>query len=216
MTGLSGSDHAKKQFCMYRKLGFIIEILKKFCVCVRFSVHAGYYIRRCPKEGEARMSDEEFEKYVRKYRVNVLTAALCLVRNESDADDIAQEVFIRFYRHKDSFESEEHIKAWLIRCAVNRSKSLLASRWYRFSEPLGSASQLIHNDRYDVGDRFFDIMGKLSKNNRIVLHMYYYEGYSAEEIAKTLGISTATAFARLSRGRKQLKKLIRNEGDEEK
>lgn len=160
------------------------------------------------------MKDSEFEHYVRLYRKSVLTAALCLVRSESDAEDITQEVFIRLYRYKGSFDSDRHIKNWLIRCAINRAKTLLGSRWHRYSQPLETAGELVHSDSYDEGDRLLELMGKLSPNNRIVLHMYYYEDYTAEEIAKLLGLSANAVSLRLSRGRQQLKKLLSEEGSD--
>lgn len=160
------------------------------------------------------MKDSEFEYYVRLYRRNVLTAALCLVRNESDAEDITQEVFIRLYRYKGKFDSDRHIKAWLIRCAINRAKTLLGSRWHKYSQPLEAAAELSQTDSYNEGDRLLELMGKLNPNNRIVLHMYYYEDYTTEEIAKILGISANAVSLRLSRGRQQLKELLSQEGSE--
>ena len=166
------------------------------------------------KGGEIRLKDSEFEYYVRLYRKSVLTAALCLVRNESDADDITQEVFIRLYKYRGRFDSDRHIKNWLIRCAINRSKTLLGSRWHKYSQPLEAASELAQTDSYNEGDRLLELMGEINANNRIVLHMYYYEDYSAEEIAKLLGISVNAVSLRLSRGRQQLKELLSKEGSE--
>ena len=166
------------------------------------------------KCGEIRLKDSEFEYYVRLYRKNVLTAALCLVQNESDAEDITQEVFIRLYKYNGWFDSDRHIKNWLIRCAINRAKTLLGSRWHKYSQPLETAAELTHTDRYNEGDRVLELMGKISPNNRIVLHMYYYEEYTAEEIAKILGISANAVSLRLSRGRQQLKELLSEEGSD--
>lgn len=161
------------------------------------------------------MTDTEFENYVRLYRRNVYAAALCLVRNSDDAEDVTQEAFMRLYRYGGSFESNEHVKAWLIRCAVNRGKTLLTSRWYKFSAPLEAASELTHTDSYDTGDELLKLLGMLGKNDRIALHMYYYEGWKAEEIAQILGISVNAVNSRLSRGRKRLKKLLTEERKDE-
>lgn len=166
------------------------------------------------KGGEIRLKDSEFEYYVRLYRKNVLTAALCLVRSESDAEDITQEVFIRLYKYKGKFDSDKHIKNWLIRCAINRAKTLLGSRWHKFSQPLDAVAELTQTDSYNEGDRLLELMGEINPNNRIVLHMYYYEDYKTEEIAKILGISVNAVSSRLSRGRQQLKELLSKEGSE--
>lgn len=161
------------------------------------------------------MTDSEFEHYVKLYRRNVFAAALCLVRNEYDADDITQEVFMRLYKFSGTFNDDEHIKAWLIRCAVNRGKSLLGSRWHKFSQPLDAAAELIHTDNYNDDSQILRLMGKLNKNNRIALHMYYYEGCTTEQIASILGISTNAVVSRLCRARHQLKKLITNERNDD-
>ncbi len=158
------------------------------------------------------MTDSEFERYVRLYRRNVFAAALCLVRNEYDADDITQEAFLRLYRYGGTFSEDEHVKAWLIRCALNRGKTMLGSGWRRRSLPLDAAAEITYTDSaYDGGSDLLKLIGKLKRNNRIALHMYYYEGYTTEEISAILGISTGAVNSRLSRGRQQLKALI---GDE--
>lgn len=161
------------------------------------------------------MTESEFEHYVRLYRRNVFAAALCLLRNEYDADDVTQEVFIRFYRYKGSFNDDEHIKAWLIRCAINCGKTMLGSRWRKLSMPLEAAEGLSHTDSYDDDSPILHLIGKLNKNNRIALHMYYFEGYMAEEIADILGISVGAVNSRLSRARRQLRKLIADERNDD-
>ena len=156
------------------------------------------------------MTDNELEKYVRLYRKNVISAALCYVKNTSDAEDISQEVFIKLYTYSGSFESDEHVKAWLLRCAINMSKNLLQTHWYRFSAPLEAADGKVH---YDVTERrgFLEVLQKVSRKNRAALYMYYYEGYSTAEIAKILKTNENAVSARLSRGRRQIRKLLTDE-----
>lgn len=161
------------------------------------------------------MTDSEFERCVRLYRRNVFAIALCLVRNEYDADDITQEAFFRLYRYGREFESDEHIRAWLIRCVINRGKTLLGSRWRKSSLPLEAASEVTYSDSRGEGDVILALLGKLNRNNRIALHMYYYEGYTTEEIAKILGISPGAVASRLSRGRRQLRDLMTRERNED-
>jgi len=158
------------------------------------------------------LNKSKFEYYVGLYRKTVFAAALCYVKNSSDADDVAQDVFFKLYTCGLTFDSDEHVKAWLIRCAVNRSKSLLRSNWYRHSEPLEKAEDMISFDSVQ-SDGMLKLLRKLRKNNRITLYMYYYEGYSLDEIAEILGISANTVSSRLRRGRMQLKKLLLDEGN---
>jgi len=157
------------------------------------------------------MTDNELEYYIRSFRKNVYNAVLCYVRNPCDAEDITQDTFVKLYTHSGDFNDDEHVKAWLLRCAINESKNLLRSHWYRFSAPLEAAGDLPYFDRPDNDDELLKVMRKLSRNNRIALYMYYYEGYTLDEIASILGISPNTVSSRLHRGRQQLKGLLSGE-----
>ncbi|MBQ9384074.1 MAG: RNA polymerase sigma factor [Ruminiclostridium sp.] len=162
------------------------------------------------------MNGKELGYYLEKYRNSVFAAALFYLKNPHDADDVLQDVFFRLYTYDGSFESEEHVKAWLIRCAINRSKNLLHSPWYRLSAPLEAAVDKIQSDNAGAGDDdVFRLLKKLGRRNRVALYLYYYEDYSTEEIAKMLGISTVAVTSRLKRGRKQLGKLIEAERNAE-
>ena len=82
------------------------------------------------------MDAKDVEYYLNMYRNNVFTAALCYVKKTADAEDIMQDVFFGLFTYEGSFNDDEHVKAWLIRCTVNRCTDLLRSHWYRFSVPL--------------------------------------------------------------------------------
>ena len=167
------------------------------------------------KGGDVQVNSNDLERYIKLYRKSVLGAALCYVRNTSDAEDIAQDVFIKLYTYKGSFESDEHIKAWLLRCAINHSKDLLRSFWYRCSEPLEAAAEKVHYDTREGGG-LPEAMSKLNPKVRIVLSLHYYEGYSAKEIAQIMHTTESAVLHRLSRGRKQLKDILINERNEVK
>ena len=158
-----------------------------------------------------RVTDNELEYYIRNFRKSVYNAVLCYVRNPSDAEDITQDTFLKLYTYDKSFNDDEHAKAWLLRCAINECKNHLRSHWYRFSAPLESAETLTYNDKVEYDDEMLKIMKKLNRNNRIALYMYYYEGYTIEEIGRILDVSPDTVSSRLHRGRQQLKKLLSEE-----
>ena len=161
------------------------------------------------------MYDNDFDSYVRKYRNTVFGTALCFVKNPSDADDISQEVFIKLYKYDGHFDSEEHIRAWLIRCTVNLSKSLLRSYWHRFSAPLEEAGDIVQYDSGTERSDMLKLLNKLSSKNRSVMYLHYYEGYSAADIARMLRTSESAVMARLSRGRKHLRTLLLEERNED-
>ena len=99
------------------------------------------------------------------------------------------------------------MKRWLIRCAVNAGRDLLASAWRRKATPLDAL--------YDVGEEpdweeraLFDMVMRLPKQCRVICYMHYYEGYSVREIASLLGQSESAVSAHLSRGRKSLRTTL--------
>ena len=69
------------------------------------------------------------DKVIEKYKDMVYRIAFSYCRNRSDADDVFQEVFLRYFRKAPVFKNAEHEKAWLIRVTVNCSKSVLMSPW---------------------------------------------------------------------------------------
>lgn len=142
-----------------------------------------------------------------KHSDMVYRLAVARVKNKYDADDILQEVFLRFINYKDKVENEEHLKALLIRITINCSKSLLTSGWFKRTEPL-SESLSVRDEYSDT----LDAVLRLPQKYRTVIHLHYYMGYSVEEIAKILKSKPSTVKSQLHRARQKLK--IDLKGDE--
>lgn len=136
--------------------------------------------------------------------------ALARTANVSDAEDVFQEVFLRYFRHEDRFGTDEHRKAWLIRCTVNRAKSLLASPWRRRTVPLETAAQVGVEDEYR---EVYSAVLSLPAKYRTVIHLFYFEGLSVAEIAAALGCAEGTVKSQLSRGRALLREALKEEID---
>jgi len=139
---------------------------------------------------------EAFERYSDM----VFRLAVARVKNRYDADDILQEVFLRFIKQKGKIESEEHAKALLIRITINCSKTLLTSSWFKKTEPLSESLSIAMPNR-DT----FDAVLSLPVKYRTTVHLHYYCGYSVEEIAKILKLKPSTVKSQLHRARKILK-----------
>ena len=106
--------------------------------------------------------------------------AFVRTKNRADSDDILQEVFMRYMKIYEKMESEEHIKAMLIRITVNCSNSYKSSPWQKRTEPLNENLQ--SND--DVSDTYvLQQVLNLPLKYRTVIHLHYYCGYSVDEIA---------------------------------
>ena len=128
-----------------------------------------------------------------------------------DAEDISQEVMLKLVKNADRIESEEHLKAWLIRVTVNQSNSLFKSAWRRLSAPLEEGA-MREREKPQTNDRLDAALDRLTPKLRTVVHLYYYEEMPVDEIAAVMGIRADTVKMRLSRARKILKQQLENKG----
>lgn len=134
--------------------------------------------------------------------------ALAGARHQQDAEDIFQDVFERYFRHEERFATDEHRKAWLIRCTVNRCRSLFASPWRRRKVSLDSIAELgVPEDTREV----YLAVRSLPAKYALVIHLHYYEGYSVAEIADQLGCAQGTVKSQLSRARAMLRNALSEE-----
>ncbi len=119
-----------------------------------------------------------------------------------DAEDIMQEVFLRFIKHEPYFENEQHEKAWFIRTTINRTNSFFTSAWKRRSVAL--EDDIVHYDSYNDGS-VLDAVMQLPKDISTAIHLFYYEEMSVKEIADSMNKSESAVKSLLFRGRKLLK-----------
>lgn len=148
--------------------------------------------------------NENVHNAVSKYSHGIIRVAFTYVKNIADAEDIAQDTFLAYLNKKPEFESEEHEKAWLIRVAINKSKNLLKTSW------LKNRRQLVEDLSYlpeEESDILYSVLS-LDKKYRVPIHLYYYEGYSINEIAEILSVKSSTVGTWLDRGRKILKEKL--------
>ena len=157
------------------------------------------------KKSQCTVTDSE--TVVRTYADMVYKLAFAQVRNRADADDIFQEVFLRYVRKNPSFETEEHQKAWLIRVTVNCAKKHQSSAWRRKTVPLDGELTFLQPE--DIG--LAELVSKLPEKYRSVIHLYYYEGYSSDEIGQILITRPSTVRTQLVRARRMLGELLEGE-----
>lgn len=143
-----------------------------------------------------------------KYADMVYRLAFVRTKSESDSDDILQEVFLRYMKVCSKIESEEHLKAMLLRITVNCSKSFLTSSWFKKTEPFNDT--LSYTDSVNEGSVLAEVL-KLPVKYRTAVHLHYYCGYSVKEIAQIEGINESTVKTHLSRARAILKETLKEE-----
>lgn len=150
------------------------------------------------------MDSNQLTFYITRYSDMVFRVSYSFVKNRSDSEDITQETFLRLFQCSKPFYSEQHIKAWLIRTAVNLSKNHLRSAWVcRRSEIDESLPAPQHSD-----SGLAEAMQRLDKKYGAVIYLHYFEGYGTKEIAPMLGITESNVKARLKRGREKLKLFL--------
>lgn len=152
------------------------------------------------------MNTDQRTLAVERWGDMVWRLALARTANVSDAEEVFQEVFLRYFRHEGRFDSDEHRKAWLIRCTVNRAKSLLASPWRRRTVPLETAAQVGVEDEYR---EVYSAVLALPAKYRAVIHLFYFEGLTVADIAAALGAPEGTVKSQLSRGRALLREALK-------
>ncbi|MBQ8822116.1 MAG: sigma-70 family RNA polymerase sigma factor [Lachnospiraceae bacterium] len=155
------------------------------------------------------------QELIERYQHNLFVAAFQICKNQEDAEDVVQETFIQYHTTKKEYESEEHIRAWLLRVAINKAKNVSYTFWRRNKQPLEDYIETLTFESEESGELFETVLG-LPEKYRIVIHLFYYEEYSVQEIAKVLKLSESNVKVRLLRGRKLLKDALKEEWEDDK
>ncbi len=146
---------------------------------------------------------------INKYSDRVYRMAYSLVKNNYDAEDIHQEVFVRYISKRPQFETVEHEKAWFLRVTINLCKNLWKTAWRQkvislgedFEEPIAVSEE-------SETDWIIDVVKQLPQKYRVVIHLFYYEELSIEEISRVLEKKPSTVRTQLTRARGKLKELL--------
>lgn len=156
------------------------------------------------------LTRREAERLVNTYSDLILRLSYTYLKNTQDAQDLCQDVFLKFVEKPRSFDSPDHEKAWIIRAAVNACKDVLKSKWRRSTVSMEAAAAVPAPEPEDGS--LLAAVNLLPPKYRAVIFLYYYEGYAAREISALLGIPAATVNTQLARGREKLKHLLESEG----
>lgn len=152
-----------------------------------------------------------FRRIFDTYSDLVYSVAFSYMKNSSDANDIMQDVFLRFYQNMEKLPDESAYKPWLIRVTVNCCKNVMRSGWFsRVFFPENFDEIPYEQDFGEKSELYFAVM-KLPEKERIPLHLYYYEGCSTHEISDMLSVKESTIRVRLMRAREKLKNMLEEE-----
>ena len=161
------------------------------------------------KGGDKVDHSNRLEELAIKYEHTLFRAALAILGDPHEAEDAVQDTFLRYLEKRPEFRDGGHEKAWLLKVAANRCKSILRGRQRH------PAVELL--DIYPAPDpdsrELMEAVLSLPANQRAAVHLHYYEGYTCAEIASILGQRPGTVRSHLSRARDSLRKYLTDEED---
>ncbi len=152
------------------------------------------------------LTNEHFTYIAQRYMDTVFRVAFSYMKSRADADDITQNVLLKLYRYEGDFDSESHLKHWLIRVTINECKSACRSLWRR-TENIEDYVNSLTMPTPEHSELLEAVM-KLPPKYRVAIYLYYYEGYATAEIAELLSVPEATVRTHLARGRAKLKMML--------
>ena len=160
------------------------------------------------------MTDETFERAARTYGDMLYRVAYHALKNRADAEDVVQTALLKLYQQEACFESEDHMKHWLLRVTVNESRKLLRSFWRRTSVPLEEWRDGPVLEDPEKEELFRAVMG-LEAKYRLTIYLYYYEGCTVSEVAAAMKAKPSTVQTWLLRARERLRRELSQEEEEE-
>lgn len=155
------------------------------------------------------MDEFHARRLVDLYADTILRISYNYLKQTCDAEDICQTVFLKYLTSNCTFDSVEHEKAWIIRTAINACKDYLKSARYRRTVALDEAQAVAAPPVPDTD--VLDVLKTLPEQYRVALYLFYYENYSAKEIAEAMGKTEANVTQYLSRGRRKMRVLLEEE-----
>ncbi|MBR4671969.1 MAG: RNA polymerase sigma factor [Bacilli bacterium] len=158
--------------------------------------------------------DEQFLRIFNLYKNDIYRLAYSYTKNIADSDDVVQNVFIKLYKKKKILEcNDTEIKKWLIKITINNCKTIFLSSWKRKICTLTEKEEnILKVDNKEC--ELLDEINKLSKDERLVIFLYYYENYRIREISSIMKKTETNIQTILYRARKKLKEIIKEENNE--
>ena len=151
------------------------------------------------------MNKEELSKLILENQKEMYVLACSILKNQADAQDAVRECIVRAFENRTSLKKRTSARSWLMKILINVSRSAITKRQkvVLFADP-----EQYEQEPETAEDHLWSVILELPENVRVVMVLYYYEGFSVREISTLLDIPEGTTKTRLSSGRKQLAKWI--------
>lgn len=154
------------------------------------------------------MRKSEIENAINQFMNDVYRVAFTYCKNHMDAEDITQNTFLKLYQTEKEFESEEHLKNWLLKVCVNNALDLKRNKW---NSRESISEFLVYEEKERHNLELAEAIDKLSAKNRLIILLYYYYGYSVKEIAQMTDIRESAVQNRMQRARNKLKAYLQED-----
>ena len=151
----------------------------------------------------------EVDSVIDRYQDMVYGLALARTGNRADADDVFQEVFLAYCQSGKTFRDEEHRKAWLLRTTINQARRVTSSSWRQKTVPLSEREDAPVQFREPEENQVWEALQDLTEDYRLPIYLFYFQELSTQEIAKVLAIRPGAVRMRLTRGREQLREMLK-------
>ena len=155
----------------------------------------------------------EFREFYDRQVKIVYRLAMVLMGNISDAEDVTQTVFLKAWEKKPDFRDSDHEIAWILTTTRNQCKDIHKSFYRRKRADLENAPEPQVTLETQMDSEIWEALQSLTEKYRMVLYLYYYEGYSVRELSVILGRRESTLQTQLATGRKQMKSLLESKGE---
>ena len=147
----------------------------------------------------------EFRELYDRQITRVYKLALVLLGSVADAEDVAQTVFLKIWEKNPKFHDVNHETAWLLTTTRNLCRDLQKSYYRKHRTAIEDAPEKAVSFASNADNEIWQALQSLSEKYRVVLYLYYYEGYPLKELSILLGRGISTLQTRLATGRKLLK-----------
>lgn len=164
------------------------------------------------------ISRKEYARLVREYAPQVLELTMRLLQNSREAEDAAQDAFVKAYEKRSSFRGESSFLTWLQRIAYHEALDHLRQRG-PYMEDIGELSTTIEDEDLSTQreERILlmeEAVEELSEKDQLLLHLFYYEDRPLRDIAYIMDAEPNTLSQRLCRLRKKLLLKIKEKENE--
>ena len=152
-------------------------------------------------------TEQQVNTAMEMYSGLVLRLCGVYLKNDADAEDIFQTVFLKYTLHEREFQNAEHEKAWFIRVTVNACKDLLKSFFRSRTVCMAELPDYL-SDMTPERLAVMEAVWSLPRAYREVIYLHYYEGYTAPEIAGILNRNPNTVYTHLNRAKALLRESL--------